>query len=171
MRICRPGPRAASRPSPSPGHRAMFRTTLSALAVILIWSATAPAQPTGYEGFDYPTGTALNGLNGGTGWAAPPAGAWSTSSPLFTIGSGSLSPPSPADSLGTTGNRLVMPATADLTTASRTFGSDLRTVSGDASVWVSFVITRTAGDTSGSFGGLVIGNEAGTSNSNGRVFI
>ena len=141
------------------------------LVLVLLTSSVARAQLVGYEGFDYSTGSGLNGLNGGLGWSAAPVGTWSTSSPTFTIASGSLVPPAPANTLTTTGNRLTLPQTAPFTTATRTFGSDLRSLSGDSAVWISFVITRTASATTGSYGGLVIGNEAGSGSTSGRLFI
>jgi hypothetical protein len=141
------------------------------LLLVLLTASVARAQLVGYEGFDYSTGSGLNGLNGGLGWSANPAGTWSTASPSFAIDSGSLVPPTPASSLETTGNRLTLSRTVPFTTAARTFGTDLRTLSGTSEVWISFVITRTAAATSGSYGGLVIGNEAGSDNTSGRLFI
>lgn len=141
------------------------------LVLVLLTSSFARAQLVGYDGFDYSTGSGLNGLNGGFGWSAAPAGTWSTTSPSFSIDSGSLVPPVPASSLATTGNRLTLSRTAPFTTAARTFGTDLRTLSGTSDVWISFVITRTASATTGSYGGLVIGNEAGSGSTSGRLFI
>jgi hypothetical protein len=149
---------------------AMCRTALG-LVLVLLTASVARAQLVGYEGFDYSTGSGLNGLNGGLGWSTTPAGTWSTASPSFSISAGSLTPPAPADLLSTTGNRLTLSRTAPFTTAARTFGTDLRTLSGTSEVWISFVITRTASATTGSYGGLVIGNEAGSGSTSGRLFI
>lgn len=148
----------------------MLRATVG-LFLVLVTVPSARAQLVGYDGFDYSTGSGLNGLNGGLGWSATPAGAWFTASSSFSIAAGSLIPPAPASSLAMTGNRLALAPSAPFTTASRTFGSDLRTLSGTSDVWISFVITRTASATTGSFGGLVIGNEAGSGSASGRLFI
>ena len=148
----------------------MYRAAIG-LFLVLLTHPTARAQVVGYEGFDYSTGSGVNGLNGGIGWSATPTGAWSTASPAFAITSGSLIPPAPANSLATTGNRLTLPQTNPFTTATRTFGTDLRSLSGSSEVWISFVMTRTASATTGSYGGLVIGNEAGSGSTTGRLFI
>ncbi|HUR53597.1 MAG TPA: hypothetical protein VMZ71_05680, partial [Gemmataceae bacterium] len=143
----------------------MFRSLLACLAACAVPTA-ALAQSTAYEGFDYPAGSALNGLSGGTGWATN----WSTGSPL-TVAPGSITPPAPANTLLTTGNRLDMPVTGSFTTASRTLSTNLAAVNG-GDVWLSFVITRKTDTPSGSslYGGVVIGNDAGSGNS-GRLFI
>jgi hypothetical protein len=144
----------------------MFRSLITLLIACAVPTGVL-AQWTAYEGFDYPVGSALNGLSGGTGWANN----WSTGSPSLTVASGSITPPSPANTLFTTGNRLDVPVTGSFTTASRTLSTNLAAVNG-GDVWLSFVVTRTADTPSGSslFGGVVIGNDAGSGNS-GRLFI
>lgn len=148
----------------------MFRAAFGLILVLLI-TPVARAQLVGYEGFQYQAGLALNGLSGGSGWSAAPSGSWSTASSALAITPGSIVPSAPAATLETNGNRLTLPQTSPFTTAARAFGSDLRTVSGTSEVWISFAITRTASATSGSYGGLVIGNEGGAGSTSGRLFI
>ena len=141
--------------------------TLIAIGITLLATASrSSAQLVGYEGFDYTPGTSLSALNGGTGWER----GWATGAQSMTIGTNSLTPPSPANTLATSGQHLSLPATTNFTTADRRLTQDLRTIGG-GSVWVSFVITRLPDAPAGSYGGLVIGNEAGTANNSGRLFI
>src|SRR5262245_59602884 len=86
----------------------MLRRTLAALLMLAAIGTPAVGQEIAYDGFNYATGTNLNGFNGGSGWA----GAWSE--PSFgtgnsndnvpeTIQAGSLT----FSSLATGGNRVV----------------------------------------------------------------
>jgi len=139
----------------------MLRRTLAALLMVTATGTPAVGQVIAYEGFNYASGTNLNGLNGGSGWA----NAWSE--PSFgtgnpddnipeTIQAGSLT----FGSLVTSGNRVV--------TGGR-FSYDIRnlgTALGTAGTtrYASFLIRR---DTTGpdptnngpDFGGLVFGDE------------
>src|SRR5436190_15139736 len=86
----------------------ILRCTLAWLVVLAASGPRAAGQVITYDGFNYASGSNLNGLNGGTGWAT----AWSepnfgTGNPIDnvpeTIQTGSLS----LGSLSTTGNRVV----------------------------------------------------------------
>src|SRR5579885_1970618 len=132
----------------------MTRTLLAALALGAV-PATAAAQSIAYEGFNYNNSGSLNGLGGGTGWG----NSWNTNQTgQYTIAPGSLG--DPTGTLATGGNRLDLPANGGDATAGRSLSTNLAQA---GSVWVSFVISRTGGTSSNSYGGVVIGNSAGTS--------
>src|SRR5947209_2175225 len=48
-----------------------LRFALAGLVVVVVSGSPAVGQVIAYEGFNYPAGTNLNGLAGGTGWATP----------------------------------------------------------------------------------------------------
>jgi hypothetical protein len=140
----------------------MPRFLLAVLILGAVPTAVA-AQSVAYEGFNYSVGSGLNAQSGGAGWG----NAWNTNASTFTVASGSVS--NPQNTLATSGNRLDLAPTGSFTTAGRSLSTDLTGVNG-GSVWLSFTITRTS-TVSGGYGGIVIGNDAGSSATTGRLFV
>lgn len=139
----------------------MLRWRVAALMMLAASGAPAIGQVIAYEGFNYASGTNLNGSNGGTGWA----NAWSE--PSFgtgnpddnvpeTIQTGSLT----FSGLVTSGNRVVTGGRFSYDI--RNLGTALGTTG--TTRYASFLIRR---DTAGSdptnngpdYGGLVFGDE------------
>lgn len=140
---------------------------LLAAFVLAVAPAVSVAQPFVYEGFSYPAGQSINGMNGGTGWANE----WSTSSPnQFTVFSGSTS--DPTGRLLTSGNQIRTSGSGTTHhSMTRTTAVDLRAAS-SSSLWIGFTIQRIDPFSSPTYGGLVIGNEVGSAaNNTGRLFI
>jgi hypothetical protein len=139
----------------------MLRRTLAALLMLAAIGTPAVGQQIAYDGFNYATGTNLNGFNGGSGWAdvwsEPSFGTGNANDNVpETIQAGSLT----FSNLATGGNRVV--------TGGR-FSYDIRnlgTALGTAGTtrYASFLIRR---DTAGpnpvnngpDYGGLVFGDE------------
>ncbi|MGE9266603.1 MAG: hypothetical protein ACQKBY_00795 [Verrucomicrobiales bacterium] len=78
------------------------------------------AALTHYEPFDYPAGTGLDGLNGGTGWGA----AWSDGNNDVTTGSGSLNYPA-AGNFSSSGNQVNISSSVTNAQAVRALGTTM----------------------------------------------
>jgi MYXO-CTERM domain-containing protein len=131
-----------------------LRIVLFAAAVAMSLGGRGEAAVFVYEGFDYASGSILNGQNGGSGFTGP----WLEVEPsngnptpdLDYIQSGSMLPPTSWASLDTTGNSLRSFLTTDReTTLWRPLNSEL--LSSATTLWMSFLVNRVAGsDSTGS---------------------
>jgi MYXO-CTERM domain-containing protein len=143
----------------------MIRLLLVCVTALVLASAVR-AQTFAYEGFDYATSQSINGLGGGTGWAT----AWSTTTTTsFVSYTGSTS--DPTGTLITSGNQVRTVGTTTFHELSRSTAVDLRTAP-NSSLWISLTARRIDPFSSPTYGGLVIGNEVGSSAANtGRLFV
>ncbi len=114
-------------------------TTFASIVPTDLEEVADPGKPiAGIEVFDYPAGTNLNALDGGTGWKSP----WAvTGEGSATIVANSLVSPR----VNTTGNSVKLSGNAQVTTAERMFFSPFGAANADsATVWVSFILQQPA---------------------------
>jgi hypothetical protein len=159
------------------------------MAGVLLAAPAAPAMVIAYENFNYPAGSAANGLNGGFGWN----GAWQTSSHFtaqgmdLTINSGDVPVSGAFATLATSGNHLTtFPSLSSMTTGGngsgvRTFRQvDLARLAGTGlldpatgklgapgtSIWFAMLarLTPGAGNTNGGNGGIHLYDGLGSLN-------
>ena len=114
-------------------------TTFAAIVPTDLVAVADPGKPiAAVEVFDYPAGTMLNTLDGGTGWKGP----WAvTGAGSATIVAGSLVSPR----VNTAGNSVKLSGTTQPTAAVRPLFSPFGAPNADsATVWVSFLLQQPA---------------------------
>lgn len=121
----------------------LWKLSVVVTSALLVFAAAsvASADLLAYEPFDYSTGAALSGLDGGSGWE----GGWDAEHPDAAIGADSIQEGSMSytDGMGnvlqTSGGHLLNTGTAGVSQPGRDF--DFRQSTG--STWFSFIVQRT----------------------------